>query len=236
MSAGRVAGGGEGGLHLGDAQGAEVEDGGGEHGVGAGVDRRRRSARRAPAPPRAITGIDDRARGPAGSARGRSRPVVPSASIALSRISPAPSSAAAARPTRRRRGRRLCGRRAWSPRSRESVPAARRASTESTSTWLPNRSAISATSSGRWIAAVLTATLSAPARSSRSTSSTAADSPADGQRDEHLLGGARDDLQRGRAALVGGGDVEEGQLVGALGVVHPGQLDRVAGVAQVAGS
>ena len=32
---------------------------------------------------------------------------------------------------------------------------------------------------------------------------------------------------------MGGGDVEEGQLVGALGVVHPGQLDRVAGVAQL---
>ena len=53
------------------------------------------------------------------------------------------------------------------------VPAGlRRASTDSTSTWLPNRSAISATSSGRVMAAVLTATLSAPARSSRSTSST----------------------------------------------------------------
>ncbi len=60
------------------------------------------------------------------------------------------------------------------------------------------------------------------------------DSPADGERDEDLLGGARHDLQGGRAALVGGGDVEEGQLVGALGVVLPGQLDRVAGVAQVA--
>ena len=112
-------------------------------------------------------------------------------------------------------------------------PGARRASTESTSTWLPKRSAISATSSGRWMAAVLTATLSAPARSSRSTSSTEDDSPADGERDEHLLGGARDDLHRGGPALVGGGDVEEGQLVGALGVVRLGQLDRVAGVAQV---
>ena len=34
-------------------------------------------------------------------------------------------------------------------------------------------------------------------------------------------------------ALVRGGDVEEDQLVGALGVVALGQLDRVAGVAQV---
>ena len=31
----------------------------------------------------------------------------------------------------------------------------------------------------------------------------------------------------------GGRDVEEGQLVGTLGVVAPGQLDRVAGVAEV---
>ena len=34
------------------------------------------------------------------------------------------------------------------------------------------------------------------------------------------------------AALVRGGDVEEDELVGALGVVARGQLDRVAGVAQ----
>ncbi|CPU67632.1 Uncharacterised protein [Mycobacteroides abscessus] len=47
----------------------------------------------------------------------------------------------------------------------------RRASTESTSTWLPKRSAISAMSSGRAIAAVFTPTLSAPARRRRSTSS-----------------------------------------------------------------
>ena len=115
----------------------------------------------------------------------------------------------------------------------ESVPAARRASTESTSTWLPNRSAISATSSGRWIAAVLTATLSAPARSSRSTSSTTPTPPPTVSGMNTCSAVARHDLHRGRAALVRGGDVEEGQLVGALRVVQLGQLDRVAGVAQV---
>ncbi len=57
------------------------------------------------------------------------------------------------------------------------MPGARRASTESTSTWLPNLSAISATSSGRRIAAVFTATLSAPARSNRSTSATSRTPP-----------------------------------------------------------
>src|SRR5699024_4178309 len=55
----------------------------------------------------------------------------------------------------------------------------------------------------------------------------------DGQRHEDLLGGAGDDVQRGRAALRRGGDVEEGDLVGALGAVAAGQLDRVPGVAEV---
>src|SRR6478672_6210706 len=47
MSASRVAGGGEGVLHLGDAEGAEVEDRGGEDGVGAGVDGGRKVLDRA---------------------------------------------------------------------------------------------------------------------------------------------------------------------------------------------
>ncbi|CAM5733870.1 hypothetical protein SFUMM280S_00343 [Streptomyces fumanus] len=52
------------------------------------------------------------------------------------------------------------------------VPASvRRASTDRTRTWRPKRSAISRIRSGRAIAAVLTPTLSAPARSSLSTSS-----------------------------------------------------------------
>ena len=113
------------------------------------------------------------------------------------------------------------------------MPGARRASTESTSTWLPNRSAISATSSGRWMAAVFTATLSAPARSSRSTSSTEETPPPTVSGMKTSSAQRETDLHRGRAALVGGGDVEEGQLVGALGVVGAGQLDRVAGVAEL---
>jgi hypothetical protein len=46
-----------------------------------------------------------------------------------------------------------------------------RASTDSTMHWAPNRRLASCSSSGRWIAAVLMPTLSAPARSSVSTSS-----------------------------------------------------------------
>ena len=114
------------------------------------------------------------------------------------------------------------------------APPARRASTDSTSTWLPKRRAISRSSSGRAIAAVLTPTLSAPARSSRSTSSRRAHSPTDGQRDEDLLGGAAHHVVGRLAAAAARGDVEEHELVGALGVVEPGHLDRVAGVAQLA--
>lgn len=53
----------------------------------------------------------------------------------------------------------------------EAVLPVRRASSESTSTWLPKRRVISSITSGRVTAAVLTDTLSAPHRSSRSTSS-----------------------------------------------------------------
>ena len=159
--------------------------------------RRRRPPAGSPRPRRrrreAMTGTVTAAR--TSRIRSRSKPAcVPSASIALSRISPAPELGAAGGPgdrvepgrlaaavggdlearvgARRRDGRRPTARAPGCRTGRRSRP----------------------TSSGRWIAAVLTATLSAPARSSRSTSSTAADSPADGQRDEHLLGRARDDL------------------------------------------
>ena len=115
----------------------------------------------------------------------------------------------------------------------ESVPAARRASTDSTSTWLPNRSAISATSSGRADRGRVDGDLVGAGAQQPVDVLDRAHSPADGQRDEDLLGSLRHDLHRGRAALVRGGDVEEGELVGALGVVGPGQLDRVAGVAQL---
>ena len=56
---------------------------------------------------------------------------------------------------------------------------------------------------------------------------------ADGERDEHLLGAARREVDDDVAALVRGGDVEEDELVGALGVVARRQLDGVAGVADV---
>jgi hypothetical protein len=123
-----------------------------------------------PAPPLAITGTVTAAR----TARisSRSKPmVVPSASIEFSRISPAPSCTAC---------RAHCtasvpvlARPPWVVTSKPlGRSGARRASTDSTTHCDPNRWAASPSSSGRATAAVLSETLSAPARSSRSTSAT----------------------------------------------------------------
>ena len=102
-----------------------------------------------------------------------------------------------------------------------------------TTHWAPNSAAISAISSGRSTAAVLTDTLSAPARSSRRASSTVRMPPP-------IVNGMNTSsaVRRATSTMVSRpsrrrGDVEEHELVGALGVVAGGQLDRVAGVAQV---
>jgi hypothetical protein len=98
--------------------------------------------------------------------------------------------------------------------------------------WSPYFSAASRTNSGRTTAAELIETLSRrPAAGGGCRER--AHAAADRQRHEALLGGAGDDVEDGVAVLVAGGDVEEGELVGARGVVDPGLLDRVAGIAQV---
>ena len=56
----------------------------------------------------------------------------------------------------------------------------------------------------------------------------------DRQRNEHLRRDRLDDVNDGVALVRARGDVEEDQLVGALGVVEPGHLDGVACVAQLA--
>ena len=50
---------------------------------------------------------------------------------------------------------------------------------------------------------------------------------------KHCSAVRADDVEDRVAVLVAGGDVEEGELVGAGGVVGPRLLDRIAGVAQV---
>ena len=60
-----------------------------------------------------------------------------------------------------------------------------------------------------------------------------ADPAADRERDEDVVGGPARELGDRVALFVRGGDVEEDELVGALGVVALRELDRVAGVADV---
>ena len=56
---------------------------------------------------------------------------------------------------------------------------------------------------------------------------------ADGERHEAGLRGAAHHVEDGVAVLVAGGDVEEGELVGAGRVIGDRRLDRIAGVAQI---
>jgi hypothetical protein len=60
-----------------------------------------------------------------------------------------------------------------------------------------------------------------------------ADPAADRERHEDVVGRAPGQVDQRVATLVGGGDVEEDELVGAGGVVALGQLDRIARVADV---
>ena len=83
------------------------------------------------------------------------------------------------------------------------------------------------------MAAVLSETLSAPDLSMASMSSDGAQPAADRERHEALLGGRGDDVAHDLPAVARGGDVEEDELVRALGVVGLGAFDRVAGVAQL---
>jgi hypothetical protein len=55
----------------------------------------------------------------------------------------------------------------------------------------------------------------------------------DGERDEDLLGGAAHHVEHRGPARRRCGDVEERQLVGALGVVDRGEFDRIACVTQI---
>ena len=88
-------------------------------------------------------------------------------------------------------------------------------------------------SSGSRTAAELSEILSAPAVSIARMSSAERMPPPTVYGMKTLLGGARRDVEHRRALLVGRGDVEEDELVGARLVVDGGQLDRIAGVAQV---
>ena len=59
-----------------------------------------------------------------------------------------------------------------------------------------------------------------------------ADPAAGGQGNGELLGGAADGFKEGGAVVARGGDVEDHEFVGALGVVAGGEFDGIAGVAE----
>src|SRR5690606_16690340 len=54
-----------------------------------------------------------------------------------------------------------------------------------------------------------------------------------GQGHKYLASRSLHDVEQRPARLVGGGDVQEGDLIGAGGVVAPGALDRIASVANI---
>ena len=116
--------------------------------------------------------------------------------------------------------------------SNPSPPARRLASIAHTQHCEPNSAAISLISSGPLHRRGVDADLVGSGAQHAPGVVDGADAAANGQRDEHLLGSAIDDIDHRVAAVRRRGDVEEHQLVGAFCVVAGGQLDRVAGVAQ----
>jgi hypothetical protein len=96
----------------------------------------------------------------------------------------------------------------------------------------PKRAAASCTNSGLWIAAVLIPTLSAPAFSRlRISPSSRMPPPTVSGMNTSLA--MRSTVRAWSRGLVAGGDVEEGDLVGALLVVAARDFHRVAGVADI---
>ena len=152
----------------------------------------------------------------------------------VSRISPAPRSTAsrAHATTSRPVGVRPPARYASQP-SRRRRPARALASIASTTHCAPNTSASSSISSGRCERGGVDRHLVGARVEHRLGVGDRADAAADRERDEHLVGGAARQLGDRVALLVRGGDVEEHELVGALAVVVGGQLDGIAGVADV---
>ena len=108
------------------------------------------------------------------------------------------------------------------------------ASMAATMHWLPNFSAASRTNSGRLTAAVLIETLSAPGQQQGADVFQGAHAAAHGQRHETDFGGAPHHIQQGAAIFMAGGDVQEAKFVGARRVIDDRLLDRIAGIAQAA--
>ena len=100
----------------------------------------------------------------------------------------------------------------------------------------PNLPATARSRSGSLTAARVDADLLGPGLDQPGGVVEGADAAADGERHEDLLRHAADHVEQDGPAFVAGADVEEDEFVGALLLVAPGDLDRIAGVAQVARS
>ena len=211
---------------LGQRGALEVEDRGREHAVRAGLERLGQVLQ-LPAPPDAITGIETAAAA-RGAAADRSPSPVPSRSMDVSRISPAPSdssrrihatasSAVSSRPPLTITASRPFI--ALDVDRRDDALAPEAVGQAGDERGIAHRRGVDRHLVG--------------ARPERGAGvGHRADAAADRERDEDGLGHPAHHLQRGLPGLGAGGDVEEDQLVGAIGVVARGLLDGVAGVAQ----
>ena len=186
-----------------------------------------------PTPPEAMTGT--RTASATARVSSRSKPdFVPSRSIEVSRISPAPSdttscaNATASRPVglrppcvkiSQRGGSPSLGNAARVDRDDDALVAEffRRARDEGT------------VGHGRCVDRHLVGA----GEQQRADILDGAHAAADGDRHEALLGGAAHDIEDGGAVLVARGDVEEAELVGPGRVIGLRRLDRIAGVDQV---
>ena len=188
---------------------------------------------RVPTPPEAMTGTETASA--IARVSSRSYPSrVPSRSMLVSRISPAPQVDGLARP-----GDRVPPR---GPPAAVRVDLERRARRRRAGAWRRSRPRCTGCRSApprRWIscgprtAAVLSETLSAPARSKRPHVLQAPEPAADGQRQVDRLRRPPHDVEHRGAPLVGRRDVEEDELVRALPVVGDRRLDRIARVGEI---
>ena len=184
-----------------------------------------------PAPPLAITGICTASLTAAVSSQSKpSR--IPSVSMLVSRISPAPrdSASRAHSTTRRPVGLRP----PLTYTSASSTPfAPRRASIATITACAPKLAPISPISSGRAIAAELMLTLSAPALKTAAASSAVRMPPPTVKGTKSFARRAPHSIEQRTAALVRGRDVEQHDLVGARRRMAMRQLRRVARVDDV---
>ncbi len=143
--------------------------------------------------------------------------------------SPAPRSTAS---TAHSRASRSVGCVAETPWTCQPSPE-RAASMATTTDCDPSFAAIRPMSSGSRNGALLRLTLSAPASSRAAASSYVGNPTADGERHVERGGGTADEVEHRGASVPRGGDVEDDDLVGAVGRVPGGELDRIARVAEI---